>query len=92
MPPRYATQRAKRKPPTVDLPSLRAAAGLTIDDICTRVKEISGRSITRGAVSAIELGHRGASVDTLAALAQAYGIEPGVIAVSYTPRKSRAAS
>lgn len=82
----YTNQRPKRTPPHVSLGDLRAAAGLTLDEVCGRVEEATGLTLTRGALSAIENGHRGASAPLLRALATAYGLREDAITTDYTPR------
>ena len=75
-------------PPHVSLGELRAALGLTIDQVCARVaEEMPGeKPPTRGAISAIENGHRGVSAQMLTALTAAYGLRPGAITTDYEPR------
>lgn len=81
----YSKQRQPRTPPTVSLRTLRQACGLTLDTVCERMSESLGREFTRGALSAIENGHRGASPTVLQALALAYGIDETAIVTDYTP-------
>jgi transcriptional regulator with XRE-family HTH domain len=89
--PRYDQQRAKRTPPHVSLADLRAAVGLTLDQVCDRItQEFPELAPTRGAISAIELGHRGASAQMLAALCAAYGLPLGAITTDYEPRQREA--
>lgn len=87
---KYASQPAKRAPvtpPHVTLSVLRAATGLTLDAVCARIKEECPElAPTRGALSAIERGIRGASDRMLRALEMAYGIPDGSLTTSYTPR------
>lgn len=85
---KYDKQRVPRTPPHIPLGALRNAAGLTLDEVCRRVSEQldDGRGLTRGALSAIEHGHRGASPDVLAALEVAYGLRVGDITTDYQPR------
>lgn len=85
--PRYDKQRAKVTPPHVSLQALRMAAGLTLDAVCERMAEETGKPFSRGALSAIENGLRGASVPTLNALCVAYGLRPGDINTTYEPRQ-----
>lgn len=89
--PRYDQQRQKVEPPFVSLRDLRAALGLTLDQVAGRLEEETERPYTRGAISAIENGHRGVSTQLLAALTAAYGLDPGAIKTTYTvkPRESR---
>lgn len=70
----------------MSLGDMRAAAGLTLDEVCERMTEVTGKALTRGALSAIERGHRGASRQTLDALAFAYGLRAGAISTDYEPR------
>lgn len=81
---RYDHQRASRTPPHVSLKSLRKAAGLTHEQVCRAVGDATdGRvTLTRGALSAIESGLRGASAPMLRALELAYGLDPGDITTS----------
>jgi transcriptional regulator with XRE-family HTH domain len=84
---KYETQRARKTPPHVSLGALRAVAHLTLDEVCARVSEYLGdRELTRGALSAIENGHRGASADVLRGLEVAYGLRAGDITTDYEPR------
>lgn len=88
---RYDNQRERRTPPHVSLSALRAAVGLTLDQVCERIHEENPHlSPTRGAISAIEHGHRGASVQMLAALCAAYGLPVGAITTDYFPREREA--
>lgn len=87
---RYQNQRAKVAPPHIALGDLRAAIGLTLDEVCKRFAEATGRELTRGALSGIEHGHRGASNETLAGLEVAYGLRPGAITTTYQPRTAAA--
>lgn len=90
---KYANQRARRIPPHVSLGHLRAATGLTIDQLIERMRqEVPELTVTRGAISAIENGHRGASEQMLDALAAAYGLPAGAIATDYRPRQWDVAS
>jgi len=82
----YANQRPKLLPPHIALSDLRAAVGLTLDEVCARVAESTGKPFLRGSLSAIENGHRGASAEILAALESAYGIRAGCINTQYEPR------
>jgi hypothetical protein len=74
-------ERPRRTPPVAPLRCLRIAAGLKLDDVCESVTEHLrlDKPFTRGALSAIETGLRGASPEVLDALAHAYGLEPGDI-------------
>lgn len=76
-------------PPHVPIKYVRLAANLSIDDVLARIKEETGRLYTRGAISAIENGHRGASSEILEALEIAYDLPVGSISTSYIPRPPR---
>lgn len=75
--------------PVIALADLRASHGLTQDAVCQSVIAITNESFTKGALSAIENGHRGASARTLAALETALRLSPGSIVVDYEPAHSR---
>lgn len=85
---RYAQQRKPKTPPHVSLRTLRLALKLTLDDIADRIEENRGDRPTRGALSAVESGLRGASAELLGAMEEAYGIEPGTITTTYQPRST----
>ncbi|MFA7267204.1 MAG: helix-turn-helix transcriptional regulator [Candidatus Nanopelagicales bacterium] len=84
---KYKNQRKRVEPPWVGLAALRKALGLTLDDVAGRMAEETGRTYTRGAISAIERGHRGVSEDTRKAIALAYGLDESDVEVSYRPRE-----
>lgn len=88
---RYTEQRAKVVPPYVPLKVLRKVSGLSLDQVCERVSEYTGNTLSRGALSAIENGHRGASAEVLAGIAHAYDIELTDVDTKYTPRNRVAA-
>lgn len=79
-------QRERVTPPHVSLRTLRKACGLTLDRVCELVGEETGKPLTRGALSAIESGLRGASADVLRGLAHAYDLDPGDFETHYEPR------
>lgn len=79
-------QRAKVTPPRIALGDLRVAVGITLDELVKRIEETAGITTTRGALSAIENGHRGASASLLQAIALAYGLRPDAIGTEYVPR------
>lgn len=85
---RYENQRARRVPPHVSLATLRLVSGMNGEQVCARVTEFLeiDKPFTRGALSAIENGHRGASLDVLSALEFAYEIPVGSIVTNYLPR------
>lgn len=84
---RYDRQRPTVTPPHVALGDLRSAVGITIDELIARVEEETGRRYTRGAISAVENGHRGASEELLEGLALAYGLRRDALTTTYEPRK-----
>lgn len=81
--PQYDKQRPKKQPPMAGVRAIRAALGLTQDAVCERVTAITNKSFTKGALSAVELGHRGASAETLAALETALSMPQGSLVVTY---------
>lgn len=89
MPIDYDKQRPGVEAPVVTLRGVRASHGLTLDDVCGRISAITNKPFSKGALSAIENGHRGASQETLAALETALRLPPGSIAVPYEPSHDR---
>lgn len=85
-----AAKRPERTEPHIPLSALRAALGLTVETVLDRLQEETGKRPSRGTISAIENGHRGASVQMLAALEIAYGLPEGSITTSYAPRAFKA--
>ncbi|QHJ86387.1 Cro protein [Gordonia phage Kuwabara] len=88
---RYSRQRNPKVPPHVSIGIVRRLSGLTLDEVCDLVLEITGDRPTKGALSAIENGHRGASAQLLAALEAAYQLPAGSISTTYRPREAAAA-
>lgn len=86
---RYAKQRPKLPAPVVTIATLRKAKGLTLQAICDHIYDEHGIKVDRGTVSAIELGHRGASTQMLNAIADALGIHAIDIDTAYEPRRRR---
>lgn len=88
---RYANQRPKFQPPVVTLAAARKAQGKTLQAVCDHINEefSFAKPVERGTISAIENGHRGASVQMLRAIASALGIPAGAIDTQYEPRQSR---
>ncbi|WP_280470957.1 helix-turn-helix transcriptional regulator [Nocardia cyriacigeorgica] len=78
--------RPPRVPPHISLKHLRTVAGITLDVLIDRIEEETGHRYTRGALSAIENGHRGASAELLETLEVVYGLPVGAIDTVYTPR------
>lgn len=85
---RYDRQRPKQTPPHASLRDIRNALGLTLDQVIERIQEETGRSYTRGAISAIENGHRGASTQALADITLALGLREGALVTTYQPRQA----
>lgn len=85
---RYAKQRPKVPAPVVTAAATRKALGITLQAVCDRMFEEHGIKTDRGTISGIELGHRGASAQMLAAYADALGIPVGAIDTQYEPRQS----
>lgn len=83
----YTSQRDRKTPPHISLGDLRSVSGKTLDEVCEAASETLDSPLTRGALSAIENGIRGASPKVLAALEVAYGLRPGAIVTDYEPRK-----
>lgn len=84
---KYAKQRPAKIPPHVSLKSLRDACGLTLDQLIERIeKKCDGYKPTKGAISGLENGHRGASDRLLRAIEKAYGLPEGSIVTDYVPR------
>lgn len=86
---RYLDQRRKVEPPQCSVGGIRIALRMTQEQVCEQVRAITDTSFTKGALSAIELGHRGASAATLAALEVVYGLPAGSLVVPYEPSHSR---
>lgn len=83
---RYDNQRARVIPPHVSLGVVRKVAKLTLDQACERFHELTGSTLSRGALSGIENGHRGASAEVIKGLALVYDIAPSDIDTNYQPR------
>jgi len=83
---RYNQQRPLTTPPHVSLGDLRAAVGLTLDQLAEHIAETGHPKPSRGHLSAIESGLRGPSNELLNALALAYGLRPGSVTTTYEPR------
>lgn len=87
---KYERQRERKVPPHMALSDVRYLSGKTLDEVCAAASEVLGRPLTRGALSAIENGLRGASPEVLHALEVAYGARPGSIVTTYVPRTREA--
>ena len=89
---RYSSQRNPKVPPHVSVAVLRRVSGLKLDEVCDLVAEVTGDRPTKGALSAIENGHRGASAQLLRGLEHAYNLPAGSITTTYEPRQTPAVS
>ena len=58
-----------------------------MDEVIGRIEQETGRRYTRGALSSIENGHRGASNELVEALEIAYGLPHGSIETTYRQRR-----
>jgi transcriptional regulator with XRE-family HTH domain len=85
----YDKQRPKVTPPHVSLVGVRIALGRTQREVSDKVALVLGKSFSVGALSAIELGHRGASAEVLEALHVALGLRAGDIVTDYEPSHTR---
>lgn len=85
----YDKQRPRRTPPVAPLAAIRASHSLTQEVVCQQVASITNKTFTKGALSAIEQGHRGASAETLAALETALRLPSGSLVVDYDPGHDR---
>lgn len=85
---RYANQRPTTRIPVVGIGVLRKALKLTLQDVCDHInaEQTFDKKVERGTISAIENGHRGASAQMLAALADALGVHVTDIDTTYEPR------
>lgn len=88
---KYLNQRSPVSPPVVPLAVARKLAKKTLQEVCDYINDEFEfpKQIERGTVSAIELGHRGASVEMLVAIASAIGISADDIDTQYEPRHAR---
>lgn len=91
----YDKQRERVAPPRAPIGAVRNALGLTLDQVRERMSEVLGKPYSRGALSALENGHRGASREVLDALEIALGLRSGDLHTEYAPsentRRSRKA-
>ncbi|MEV0367572.1 helix-turn-helix domain-containing protein [Nocardia fusca] len=72
--------------PHISLHGARLIAGLTIEQLIDRIEAETGRRYSRGSISAVENGHRGASIELLRALEIVYGLPSDSIDTAYQPR------
>lgn len=87
--PKTTKPRERMQPPVITLAGLRGALGLTQAAVCEQVAAITNKPFTKGALSAIEGGLRGASAETLAALEVALRLAPGSLLTTYPPSHPR---
>jgi len=83
---KYQRQQRRGTTPHIPLESARAIAGLTIDALIDRIEIATGHRYSRGAISNVEKGTRGASVQMLEDIAAAYKIPVSKIRTDYLPR------
>jgi hypothetical protein len=84
-------RRQKRTPPHVPIKALRLVANWTLDDLADAIGALQDPDVerpSRGTLSAIESGTRGASTELLTAIEQVFRLEPGMITTTYRPRLS----
>lgn len=87
---KYDNQRAPKNPPHFALKHARAIAGITAEELCRRIREEDPTlNPTRGTISLIESGSRGASPRMLAAICAAYGLPPDALETDYKPLRRR---
>lgn len=83
---KYDRQRPRVQVPVIPLVALRKSHGLKQPEVVARIEEATGRKYTVGALSALETGHRGASVQFLTDIAAVFGLDPEDLWTSYEPR------
>ncbi|QWY79506.1 helix-turn-helix DNA-binding domain protein [Gordonia phage BoyNamedSue] len=88
---KYRNQRKPVAAPMVSLAVARKLSGKTLQDVCDHInREFQfEKRVERGTISAIENGHRGASVEMLVAIASALRITADDIDTQYVPRRGR---
>jgi transcriptional regulator with XRE-family HTH domain len=88
---KYLNQRKPVSVPVVPLAVARKISGKTLQEVCDHINDEFEfpKKVERGTISAIENGHRGASVEMLLAIASALGIAADDINTQYEPRRSR---
>ncbi|WP_207558472.1 helix-turn-helix transcriptional regulator [Mycobacteroides abscessus] len=91
---RYRMQRDNVGIPVVSLAVLRKSLNITLQAVCDHINDNDESEkpnrVERGTISAIENGHRGASVEMLAAIADALKIPVEAIQTDYVPINRRA--
>lgn len=78
--------RPLRPPPHVPIRALREATETTLEELAAGLSEILGSHPSRGTLSAIESGRRGASPELLAAIEEFFCLTRGTITTTYRPR------
>lgn len=81
--------RERKSPPHVSLRDVRVASQMSLDDLRERMRDVTGREISNGTLSAVETGQRGASRELLSDLEAALGLPHGSISTTYLPRHER---
>lgn len=66
--------------------------GITLDELAIGIEQTSEQRPSRGTLSAIETGHRGASPELLAAMEEFFHLDPGTITTTYRPRRKAGAA
>ena len=79
-------ERERLTPPHVTLKALRQSKGKTLEDVCAVLAVETGLTLTRGALSAIESGLRGASAEILRGVEIALDLDAGDHVTDYEPR------
>lgn len=88
--PDYTNQRAPKNPPHFSLQHARGIARITAEELCARIREHDpSLRPTRGTISALESGARGASPRMLAAICAAYGLPADALVTDYQPVRRR---
>lgn len=90
---RKGDNRPMRTPPHVPIGALRIVTDTTLEELAAGVAEIlsaeAGEQVTapsKGTLSAIESGRRGASAELLTAIEKFFHLPAGTITTTYRPR------
>ncbi|MEZ0366766.1 helix-turn-helix domain-containing protein [Mycobacterium sp. pUA109] len=79
--------RPLRTPPHLPLKALREVTDTTLEELAIGIGEIlDSTPPSRGTLSAIETGRRGASRELLSAIEEFFHLSPGTITTTYRPR------
>jgi transcriptional regulator with XRE-family HTH domain len=81
--------RPQKPPPMVSIKHLREAHGWSLEEVGNRIYDLTGRRHSKGTLSAVEIGMRGASWELLEALEIAYGLPAHEIKTDYQPKARR---